>query len=174
MENRPVELRPELMPPDLDEARVARLAALADEIDGAAPGQWERLLEEFNRESGASLQFADFQGIYGAEEHATWVRRLLTQQAVKPAPDVTRAELIEVVRRAMQPDRHPENEAYMAIFDANAPLPAASNLISYPLDYDPPTNTWGGGRPMGEYDPTPEQIVDWALSGRDRWSNPST
>lgn len=30
-------------------------------------------------------------------------------------------------------------------------------------DYDDATNTWGGGRMMGEYDPTPEQIVDWAL-----------
>jgi hypothetical protein len=30
--------------------------------------------------------------------------------------------------------------------------------------YDAATNTWGGGRPMGEYDPTPEQIVEWALA----------
>lgn len=159
-----MDLRPELMPPKLDEAKVTRLAALAGKIDGALPGLREDLLEEFNSEAGTSLRFTDFQGIYGAEEHDIWVRRLLMEQAVKPVPDVTRAELAEVVRRAMQPDHHPENEAYMAVFDANVPLPAASNLIFYPLDYDPATNTWGGGRPMGEYNPTPEQIVDWALS----------
>ncbi|EMI54913.1 hypothetical protein RSSM_03649 [Rhodopirellula sallentina SM41] len=36
-------------------------------------------------------------------------------------------------------------------------------MIFYPPDYDDATNTWNGGRMMGEYDPTPEQIVDWAL-----------
>ena len=57
-----------------------------------------------------------------------------------------------------------QHEAYMAVFDANVPLKRASNLIYYPPDYDPATNTWGGGRPANEYDPTPEQIVEWALS----------
>jgi hypothetical protein len=51
----------------------------------------------------------------------------------------------------------------MAILDKNVPRSGASNLIFYPPDYDTATNTWDGGRMMGEYDPTPEQIVDWAL-----------
>jgi hypothetical protein len=51
----------------------------------------------------------------------------------------------------------------MAIFDANVPMNRASNLLFYPPDYDAGTNTWGSGRPIGEYDPTPEQIVEWAL-----------
>jgi hypothetical protein len=59
---------------------------------------------------------------------------------------------------------YPDYEAYMAILDANVPMANASNLIFYPLDYDAHTNTWGGGRPMGQYDPTPEQIVEWALT----------
>ena len=50
------------------------------------------------------------------------------------------------------------HEAYMAVFDANVPLDGASNLIFYPPDYDTDTNTWGG-RPIDQYDPTPEQIV---------------
>ena len=62
-----------------------------------------------------------------------------------------------------QNDYFDQHEAYLAGFDANVPLEGASNLIFYPPDYDPATNTWGGGRPMGEYDPTPEQIVEWAL-----------
>jgi hypothetical protein len=54
----------------------------------------------------------------------------------------------------------------MAIFDAkkNVPLERASNLIFNPPDYDACTNTWDGERQMDEYDPMPEQIVEWALA----------
>ena len=163
-----MELRPQLMPPALDEQFVVHLARLADCLDGARPGEFEDELAEFNRLAGTELDFADFDGIYGAEEHANWVRRLLYAQKIKPAPDVTREELAEVVRRAMpQNEFFGQHEAYMASFDANVPLKKASNLIFYPLDYDAATNTWGGGRQMGEYNPTPEQIVECALSQRE-------
>lgn len=161
-----MDLRPELMPPRLDDALIARLADLAATIDGARPGEWEEELAEFNRAAGTNLEFPEFQGIYGGEEHETWVRRILLRRSAKRVPNVTRAELVEIVRRAMPQNRDPAYEAYMAIFDANVPRPGASNLICYPPDYDAATNSWGGGRPMGEYDPTPEQIVDWALAGR--------
>jgi hypothetical protein len=88
------------------------------------------------------------------------LRRVLYHQLTKPAPDVTRAELSEVVRRAR------DDEAYFAVFDANVPLDKASSLLYWPPNYDPVTNTWAGGRPMSEYDPTPEQIVEWALAPR--------
>ena len=156
-----MELRPELMPPALDEVLVARLADLAAQLDGD-PDEDKRA--EFNRLAGPDIPMQEFQGIYGGEDHEDYVRRVLYYRLIKSAGGVTRAELAEVVRRAMPQneftDRH---EGYMAVFDANVPLPGASNLIFYPPDYDPSTNTWGGGRPMGEYDPTPEQIVDWAL-----------
>src|SRR5262249_55678792 len=58
-----MQLRRALMPPALDQAKVARLAELAAAIDGANPGQWENALAEFNREAGTTLTFADFQGI---------------------------------------------------------------------------------------------------------------
>lgn len=159
-----MKLRPELTPPALDESTVQRLAELADEIDGARPGEWEDQLDEFNRLANTSFPFEIFQGIYGGEEHECWVRRVLWREKVKPVPDITREELIEVARRAMDAENYPANEAYMAIFDANVPLESASNLIYYPLDYDTESNTWGAGRPMSDYNPTPEQIVDWALS----------
>lgn len=159
-----MELRPELMPPTLDEEKVARLAKLADQIDGAAPGQWEDDLAKFNRLAGTGLKFEDLQGIYGAEDYEDYVRRVLHDWTVKPADGVTREELAEVVRRSMPRSGYADREAYMAVLDANVPSPKASNLIFYPPDYDAATNTWGGGRQMGEYDPTPEQIVEWALS----------
>ena len=157
-----MELRPELMPPALDEALVARLARLAAQLDGDPD---EDTRAEFNRLAGTDIPIQEFQGIYGGEDHEDYVRRVLYYRLIKPAPGVTRVELGEVVRRAMpQNEFFDQHEAYMAVFDANVPLEAASNLIFYPPDYDPATNTWGGGRPMGEYDPTPEQIVEWALA----------
>jgi hypothetical protein len=161
-----MELRPELMPPVLDEALVARLAELADKIDGARPGEWEAELAEFNRLAGTNIPFDHFQGIYGGDGHDVWVRRVLYHELIKPALDVTRAELVEIVRRCLPQNGYwDEHDAYMAVFDANVPRESASNLLCYPPDYDGATNTWGGGRQMGEYDPTPEQIVDWALGG---------
>jgi hypothetical protein len=162
-----MELRPELTPPALDKALVDHLAALAARIDGANPGQWEDDLAEFNRLAGTDLPFSLFQGIYGGEDHVDWVRRVLYYRLIKPAAGVTRKELVEVVRRAMPQNGDPECEAYQLILDANAPREDASSLFFYPPDppgYDPETNTWGGGRSMDEYNPTPEQIVEWALT----------
>ena len=162
-----MDLRPELLPPALDETLVRRLGRLAARLDGRSP-RWEEDLAEFNRLAGTDFPIEDFQRIYGAEDHEDWVRRVLYRKLVRPAPGVTREELAEVVRRAMPQNKSfQEHEAYMAIFDANVPLEGASNLIFYPPNYDPATNTWGGGRPISEYDPTPEQIVDWALAERD-------
>jgi hypothetical protein len=162
---RHMDLRPELMPPALDEWLVARLAKLADRLDGARAGEWEDDLDEFNRLAGTVIPFEEFQGISGGEPHEDYVRRVLYYNRVTPAPGVTSAELAEVVRRAMPGNEYSgQDEAYRAVFDANVPLERASNLIFYPRDYDPATNTWGGGRPMSEYDPTPEQIVEWALA----------
>lgn len=157
-----MELRPELEPPTLDEALVARLAELAERLDGA---QDERLRAEFNRLAGTDIPMEELQGICGGEDPEDYVRRVLYRRLIRPAAEVTRAELAEVVRRAMPQGGpfHP-HEAYMAIFDANVPRASASNLLFYPPDYDPETHTWGGGRPLGEYDPTPEQIVEWALA----------
>jgi len=155
-----MELRPELLPPSLDEQLVARLAKLADAVDGNPD---ESLRAKFNELAGADVPMNVFQGIYGSEDHANFVRRLLRKQRIKPVPDVTREELAEVVRRAMKPDRDGLHEAYMAVFDCNVPMPRASSLIFYPADYDDRSGTWGGGKPMRDYDPSPEQIVDWAL-----------
>jgi hypothetical protein len=157
-----MELRPELMPPALDEKLVARLAKLAAHLDGDPN---EKMRSEFNRLAGTDIPMSEFQGIYGGEDHEDYVRRVLYYRLIKPAPGVTRAELAEVVRRAMPTNEFFDlHQAYMAVFDANVPRDGASNLIFYPADYDASTNTWGGGRPINEYDPTPEQIVEWALA----------
>jgi hypothetical protein len=57
-----MDLRPELMPPLLDKALVARLAELASRIDDAPPGAWEDDLAEFNRLAGTDMAFQDLPG----------------------------------------------------------------------------------------------------------------
>jgi hypothetical protein len=167
-----VKLRAELMPIKLDEAKVRQLAGLADKLDGRNAG-WKQNLAKFNRLAGTNLTIDVFQGIYAAEDHETWVRRILAGQSARPVANVTRKELIEVIRRAMpQNEFADEHEAYMAIFDANVPMPNASNLIFYPPDYDETTNTWNGGRSIGEYDPTPEEILEIALNWKDKKAKP--
>lgn len=169
-----MELRPELLPPKLDGNLVARLADLADQIDGARSGEWEHCLAEFNRLAGTVIPFEDFQGISGGEGHVDWVRRVLHEQRITPTDDITREELVEIVRRAMPQNGFPDSEDYELIFDANVPCPNASNLIFYPPDHDGRTNTWGGGRMTSEYDPTPEQIVDWALANVVHFGTPKS
>lgn len=44
----------------------------------------------------------------------------------------------------------------MAVFDANVPMSGTSDMIFRPPEPRPP--------PAGAYSPTPEQIVEWALS----------
>jgi len=157
-----MELRPELMPPALDERLVSKLVELAARLDGDPD---EGLRVEFNRLAGTNIPMEEFQQIYECGPHEGYVRRVLYRQLTKRAPGTTRAELAEVVRRAMpQNEFFDQHEAYMVVFDANVPLAGASTLIFYPPDYDARSNTWGGGQQIGKYAPTPEQIVAWALA----------
>lgn len=155
-----MELRPELRPPLLDESLVNHLAELADKLDGAATGEWDEWLSEFNRLAETDIPIEHFQGIYGGECHVVWVRRLLLEKLIRPAQNVTWDEMIEVTRRAMPQNGDPDFEAYETILDVNTGG-RGSQLMFEPPDLDLATNTWGNGRPLGEYDPSPQQIVDW-------------
>ena len=64
-----MKLRPELMPPALNKAKVTRLTELAAALDGAAPGKWEAELAEFNRLAGTATPIEEFQGISAGQNH---------------------------------------------------------------------------------------------------------
>jgi hypothetical protein len=152
-----VELRPELMPPPLDEAKVAHLAELAATIDGANPGQWEDELAEFNRGASTDLKFLDFQGIFGGQEHDCWVRKLLAESHQQRLPDITRAELIELARRVAEADgTEHEIDFWLDMLVLNIPDPQVSDLIFWPGEY------FGDGDNSREF--TPEQVIEIALS----------
>jgi hypothetical protein len=152
-----MEIRPELMPPALDAAKVARLAKLAAEIDGARPGQWEDQLAAFNAEAGTSFEFADFQGIYGGQDHDTWVRWVLAVPHKRRLPDITRAELVELARRVKKADgAEHEINFWLDMLALNIPDPRVSDLIFWPGEY------FGDGD--NRRDLSAEQVVDIALS----------
>jgi nucleoside-diphosphate-sugar epimerase len=131
-----MDLRPELRPPALDEAKVARLAKLAARIDGAYPGQCEELLEEFNREAGTNFTFADFQGIYGAMDHETFVRHVLSKPAARGVPDVTRDDLLELLTRLCNAEgAEHEQQFWLRLLEAKLPDPRLSDLIYWPGEY---------------------------------------
>ena len=152
-----MELRPGLIPPVLDQEKVARLARLAARLDGARPGQWEEDLAEFNRLAGVALGIEDFQGMYAAEEHEDWVRRLFYGQAAQSAPDVSHQEMIEIVSRAMPQNGHPDSDFYLELFLAKCKHPSASDLIFWP-NLAPEL--------FLDWEPTAEEIADLAIGRR--------
>ena len=165
-----MDLRTGLTPPKLDEANVAQLAEIADRLDqgcmdGRCDDSSQRDLALFNQLAGTNLFYRDFQGRYGAEDRQTWVRRILRKQRIKLVLGATKAELVEVARRAMDLNGRPveECDAYGMILDAH--LPGAFNLIYWPPGFDENTWTWEGGRDIAEWEPSPEKIVDivWGL-----------
>lgn len=157
-----MQLRPELEFPVLDEAKVARLAALASSIDGARPSQWEDDLAEFNHEAGTSFAFRDFQDIYRdfqdiyeGQDHETWVRRILARP--QRVADVTRAELVEMARRVMASEgKEHENDYWLDMLAVNIPDSRISDLIYWPGEY------FGDGDNFREL--TPELVVEIACS----------
>ena len=77
-------------------------------------------------------------------------------------PDITRDELIEIVRLAMTVDPGAARY-YCDLFDKNVAMPGASSLIYWPEDM----KDWYRRHPdgsMSDYNPTPEEIVDKATA----------
>ncbi len=150
-----MDLRPELLPPALDQMKLTRLARLAARLDGAAPGQADEELAMFNKIAGTSLEVRDFKGISGAEEHEDWVRRLLYQQRLSPDPNLTRGEMIEIVKRVMALTAN--YDFFLELFLVNCKHPSMTDLIYWPnLVPELPQDR----------EPTAEEIADLAMRGR--------
>ena len=149
-----MELRSELMPPVLDEAKLERLADLADRMDGAGPGQYDDELAEFNLLAGTDMAINDFQGIYGAEDHEDYVRRLLYRRSLAPSADLSRPEMVEIISRILAVRSVAERDFYLELFELNCKHPSRSDLIYWP-DLVPDL-------PQGR-EPTAEEIADLAM-----------
>ncbi|MHC8322414.1 hypothetical protein ACYZT4_17245 [Pseudomonas sp. GB2N2] len=155
-----MELRPELMPPLLDEALVARLTIHSEQIDCGHPEQTREQLAAFNREAMTKLEFIDFQGIYGGQDHDTWVRKVLAKPYERRVADVTKQELVELARRVMEGDgADHEVEFWLTMLAINVPNERVSDLIFWPDEY---FNDVSYSQTL-----SPEQVVEIALNDRD-------
>ncbi|MFI0899086.1 bacteriocin immunity protein [Streptomyces sp. NPDC020983] len=147
-----MDLRPELLPPPVSRQRlnelcteVERIAELLTAHPEAAGGE----IEAFNAMTGhdyVALDFAEYDGSRSLEEFA--------REAARPArpanADITRDELVEIVRRLLTASE--ESGYYLRLLEANVSHPRVSDLIFHPSDI--------------HQDPSPEQIVDEALKYR--------
>ncbi|MFJ2288313.1 hypothetical protein ACIOUF_18455 [Pseudomonas iridis] len=155
-----MKLRPDLMPPVLDEPLVARLTMLAAEIDCGHEEQAQSQVAVFNREAMTALEFIDFQGIYGGQSHDTWVRKVLATPYERRVADVTKQELVELARRVMEGDgAEHEVEFWLSMLAINIPNERISDLIFWPDEYfdeaDYPQQL------------SPEQVIEIALKDKD-------
>jgi len=155
-----MELRPELMPPLLDESLVARLTKLSEQIDCGHPEQTREQLAAFNQEAMTELEFIDFQGIYGGQDHDTWVRKVLAKPNLRRVADITKHELIELARRVMEGDDADHAiEFWLNMLEINIPNERVSDLIFWPDEYFGDVNY--------SQSLSPEQVVEIALNDRD-------
>ncbi|MFI7317699.1 hypothetical protein [Streptomyces venezuelae] len=153
-----MDLRPELQPPPVPPERldalcreIRRIAELVS--DGAGKAEADAAVAAFNEATGHRydpLDFAEYDTCRDLEEFA--------REAARPAwprvPDVTRDELVEIVRRVVADPASPDRDYYELLLDTNVVHPHASDLISHP--------------PAGLEDgvATPEDVVDALLSYR--------
>lgn len=122
-------LRPELMPLKLDPSLIDRLTTLANKLDGVMLEQGNEELVEFNRLARVNLTLADFQGIYGAEDHEDFVRRVLYSRSLHPDPNLSLAEMTEIINRIRNLD---DDDFYIELFEVNCKHPSGTDLIYYP------------------------------------------
>ncbi|WP_328685342.1 hypothetical protein [Streptomyces sp. NBC_00343] len=148
-----MDLRPELLPPSVPLARVEQLGREIDRVEtllcGADRVAAEEAVAAFAEATGHDCPAASFLGCAGSR-----TREEFALEAARPAyprvPDVTRDELVEVVRRILAADT--DAEYHLRLFTANVTRPAASDLIFHP--------------PSDLANASAEQIVDAAPAHR--------
>jgi hypothetical protein len=105
-------------------------------------------IEALNEMTGHDFGLVDFQSRCGEpdrEELVEWASAPLPVRL----PDITRDELVEIVRRVLA---DPSDDWHIAAFERNTVMPGASGLI-----FHPPPELW---------DATAQEIVDVALAYR--------
>ncbi|MBV1853895.1 hypothetical protein [Catellatospora tritici] len=147
-----MDLRPELLPPPVSAERIAELSAeiahLEDLVLSGDRAVAEAAVAAFNEATGHTCTLWDFVE-YDAGRGVAEFALELARPAWPRVPDVTRDELIELVRRIME--EGPDADYYRLLLDTNTVRPGAWGVI-----YHPPAHL---GR-----EPTPEQVVDEILS----------
>ncbi|WP_245689819.1 hypothetical protein [Streptomyces chattanoogensis] len=127
-----MDLRPELLPPPVSRQRLDELSREIERIAGlVAEGSdgADEAVRAFNAMTGHAYAALDF-AAYDAGRSLGEVAREAARPARPRVPDITRDELVEIVRRLLAAD--PESDYYVRLLDANVPHPRASDLVFHP------------------------------------------
>ncbi|MFE0629787.1 bacteriocin immunity protein [Streptomyces sp. NPDC058864] len=148
-----MDLRAELLPPPVTPERLAEVAREIERIAGltGCGEAAEKAVAAFNERTGHDYRpsdFARYDASRGLEEFA--------REAARPArprvADITREELVEIVRRVDADPAGEDTDYYLLLFDCNTPHPRACDLLFHP--------------PAGLEDAPPGRVVDAALAYR--------
>ncbi|WP_424893214.1 hypothetical protein [Streptomyces sp. XH2] len=147
-----MDLRPELVPPPVSRQRLDETAREIDrtaDLVTTSPADADEAVRAFNEKTGHACTAFDFATYHGSRSREEFAR-----DAARPAPprvaDVTRDELVEVVRRITAAG--PDADCYLTLLEANVPHPRVGDLLFADA---------GRGR-----EASPEEIVDEALAYR--------
>lgn len=140
----------------LDEDLLHRLAALAAQLDGGDENADASILAEFNQLAGTSIPFSEFQGIYGAEEHIDYVRRVLTDRVTEALPGLERDALATMFAKVLA---DPCDNAYLQYVFTTIKKTFGDNQISDLVFW--PGEYFGDGDNQREL--TPELMADAVL-----------
>lgn len=142
--------------PKLDDDLVQHLAQIAARLDGGDEVADAALLDEFIRSAGTNIPFYEFQGIYGAEDHVDYVRRVLTDRTTEASPDLDREGLIAMFAKVLA---DPCDDTYLqyvfATIEKTFGDSQISDLVFWPGEY------FGDGDNQREL--TPELMADAVL-----------
>ncbi|KUL47041.1 hypothetical protein [Streptomyces regalis] len=149
----PVDLRPELLPAPVPQVRLRELISAIERIEHllhcGERATAQAAIAGFNEDTGHAYGAYDFLAYSGSRSVEEFAR-----EAARPAyprvPDITRDELVAIVRRVLE--FGPDDDYHLLLFETNVVHPAASGLIFHP--------------PAGLEDASAEQIVDAALAHR--------
>jgi len=123
-----MELRPELCEPEVPAERLAALRAALERIEeqywsGAAT---DEAIAALNADTGSNLELYDILSYHSSISVEDFARSL-AWPAWPKVPDVTRAELIEIVRRALAAGD--DNGYYHFLLDVNVAHPAPAVVV---------------------------------------------
>jgi hypothetical protein len=153
-------LRKELEPKKFSKQYRKRIRDKIIEIEHLLDDQGtaDEQIKDFNSITGYNYDADYFYSYHGFESLDDFVNKVCVSRPIKD-PKMTKEELIEIVVRILDFDNYGDfQEYYMELFDLNVPMPNASNLVFYPENYNPRRDK------LGEYNPTPKEIVERALS----------
>jgi hypothetical protein len=123
-----MELRPELLPPQVTPQRIEELGCEIDRIAELGGEAAQEAIATFKETTGHD--YSEFREYWGAES-----REEAAMRAARPryprVPDITRDELVEIVGR-IRTCQPPDQDWYLLVLETNTAHPAASDLIFWP------------------------------------------